>query len=66
MKLERNKVDDVVNFLSIIYEYGANNSYISRSTGEYTCMISGRTINDSPTYIGDPCNYMSSLSNDIA
>ena len=66
MKLERNKVDDVVNFLSIIYEYGANNSYISRSTDEYTCMISGRSINDDSVYIGEPHNYILSLETDIS
>lgn len=65
MKLEKNKVDNIVNFLSIIYEYGANNSYINRVTDEYTCYVPGKSVNNPPIKIGDPYNYILSAEHDI-
>lgn len=65
LKLEHNQVDDLVNFLSIIYEYGANNSYMSRKTDEFTTQISGRQIGDDPFYVGAPSSEISSIQSEI-
>lgn len=66
LKLKKSSsVDNLVNFLSILYEYGANDSYISRKTGEFTCKIPGKNPGDDPFYIGDPHNEISALQNDI-
>lgn len=66
LKLKKSSsVDNLVNFLSILYEYGANDSYISRKTGEFTCKIPGKNPGDDPFYIGDPHNEISALENDI-
>jgi len=46
MKLKaRDNIDDIVNFLSIVYEYGANDSYIDKDTEEFTCRLrDGRLV----------------------
>lgn len=55
LKLEHDNIDDVVNFLSIVYEYGANNSYINKMTKQFTCQLhDGR-------WIGDPYEEISAL-----
>ena len=65
LQLEKNKVTDIVNFLSIIYEYGANNSFISRKTGEFNCLIPGKELSDDSYYIGNPHTEISLIENDI-
>lgn len=59
LKLESRQVTDLVNFLSIIYEYGANDSYVSKRTGEFTTKIPGKEYGDDSFYIGAPSSEIS-------
>lgn len=65
LKLREKSVDDLVNFLSIIYEYGANNSFINKDTDQFNTLIPSRTIGGKPYYIGKPSNEIASLENSI-
>lgn len=65
LKLEKKSVNDLVNFLSIIYEYGANNSYVSKKTDEFNTLIPGKDVGDDSYYIGDPYNEISSREDHI-
>lgn len=67
LKMRANSnVDNVVEFLSIIYEYGANDSYIDKTTGQYMAKIPGQHISSAPTYVGDTYSEISSRQNYIA
>jgi hypothetical protein len=39
LKLKKNTGDNIINFLSVIYEYGANDSFISKDTNEFVCRL---------------------------
>lgn len=54
MKLNRYQADDIVNFLSIIYEYGANPSYIDKDTEEFKTPIFDKKIGGVEKFIGEP------------
>lgn len=59
LKLKNNNIDDVVNFLSVIYEYGANDSFINKITQEFTCKLNDGRL------IGDPINEIDRLNSEI-
>ena len=62
----KSNVDNVVEFLSIIYEYGANDSYIDKTTGQYVTQIPGQHIGSASPYVGDTYSEISSRQNYIS
>lgn len=52
LKLKHNhNVDNLIEFLSTIYEYGSNNSYIDKDTGNYVASIPNSKFGENPIYV---------------